>query len=96
MAHRVTQFIIKLHNLSSGYTIFHRFMQFKYKVTNCDILKYRVTLVPPGAGVVCHTHLLGKDTKASDLCAASAEIEISIGNMLTVKFRLGTVSGNTL
>ena len=40
-------FIIGLHNLSSGYAIL---------VPNFlgDNLKYRVTLVPLGAGVVCH------------------------------------------
>ena len=49
-----TIFIIGLHKLSSGYTNFHRVMQFQHQVTNFagENLKYRVTLVPSGAGVV--------------------------------------------
>ena len=57
-----TFYLIGCHNLSSGSTNFHRVMQFEHQVTNFagDNLKHRVTLVPSGAGVVCHVLLNSK------------------------------------
>ena len=51
-----TFLLIGCHNLSSGSTNFHRVMKFGHQVTNFAgaNLKHRVTLVPSGAGVVCH------------------------------------------
>ena len=74
-----TFLLIRCHNLSSGSTHFHRVPKFYNQVTNFagDNLKYRVTLVPSGAGVVCH--LLW--------------IYLSISPMMTIRFVLEKFEG---
>ena len=80
MAHRVTQFIIGLHNFIIGLHTFYRVMQLQYQVTNSegDNLKYRVTLTKQLQLICGYTRTVGGRRGLSYVLRQDGQPRISV------------------
>ena len=58
-------------------------MQFEHQVTNFagDNLKHRVTLVPSGAGVVCHIHMLSFCAPSNLSTPGAAQFQLTVKSL---------------